>query len=233
MTAYTFAIFFAAIFTENILLARFLGMCSFLAVSRQIKTAVGLGAAVIFVLVCTSGLNWIMFQVLEYFGLGYLRFIVFIIVIAAFVQLVEMAIERVSPVLYYALGIFLPLITVNCAILGVSLFMVIREYNLVNAVAYGAGSGIGWALAIVAMAGIREKINKRGRIPHGLEGPGITLIIAGIMALGFVGLSGVLTAQLPEEREAITLEREDARTGQQSETRQRNAPQEQGGPTRQ
>ena len=208
MTVYTLAIFFAAVFTENILLARFLGMCSFLAVSRQIKTAVGLGAAVIFVLVCTSALNWIMYQILAYYGLEYLRFIVFIIVIAAFVQLVEMAIERVSPVLYYALGIFLPLITVNCAILGVSLFMVIREYNLVNAISYGAGSGVGWALAIIAMAGIREKLNKRGRIPHGLEGPGITLIIAGIMALGFVGLSGVLTAQLPPERQAITLEQE-------------------------
>ncbi|MFW6456863.1 MAG: NADH:ubiquinone reductase (Na(+)-transporting) subunit E [Planctomycetota bacterium] len=208
MNAHTFAIFFAAIFTENILLARFLGMCSFLAVSRKIETAVGLGAAVIFVLVCTSAINWVMYQLLVMFGLEYLRFIVFIIVIAAFVQFVEMGIERFSPVLYYALGIFLPLITVNCAILGVSLFMVIREYDLVNAIAYGAGSGVGWAMAILAMAGIREKLDKRGRIPQGLKGPGITLIIAGIMALGFVGLSGVLTAQLPPERQAVTIEQQ-------------------------
>ena len=186
-------IFFAAIFTENILLARFLGMCSFLAVSRQIKTAVGLGSAVTFVLGCTSVLNWLVYKVLlEPRDLEYLRYIAFIIVIAAFVQLVEMIIERVSPVLYYALGIFLPLITVNCAILGVSLFMVIREFTLLHAFAYGVGSGVGWTLAIVAMAGIREKM-KRARIPRGLEGPGITLIIAGIMALAFIGLSGVLT----------------------------------------
>lgn len=218
MTAYTFAIFFAAIFTENILLARFLGMCSFLAVSRKLETAIGLGAAVIFVLVCTSALNWVMYQILVAFGLEYLRYIVFIVVIAAFVQLVEMLIERFSPVLYYALGIFLPLITVNCAILGVSLFMVIREYHFVNTIAYGAGSGVGWALAIIAMAGIREKLDKRGRIPQGLKGPGITLIIAGIMALGFVGLSGVLTAQLPTERQAITLEREKESAEQQQST---------------
>ena len=211
MSVHTFAIFFAAIFTENILLARFLGMCSFLAVSRQIRTATGLGAAVIFVLVCTSALNWVVYQILVALSLEYLRFIAFIIVIAAFVQLVEMLIERVSPVLYYALGIFLPLITVNCAILGVSLFMVIREYTLLNAVAYGAGSGVGWALAIIAMAGIREQIDKRGRIPRGLEGPGITLVIAGIMALGFVGLSGVLTAEKPRERQAITLEAQEER----------------------
>ncbi|MFW6189738.1 MAG: NADH:ubiquinone reductase (Na(+)-transporting) subunit E [Planctomycetota bacterium] len=187
-----FVIFFAAIFTENILLARFLGMCSFLAVSRQVKTAVGLGAAVIFVLSCTSVLNWMVYRVLAELGLEYLRFIAFIIVIAAFVQFVEIVIERFSPVLYYALGIFLPLITVNCAILGVSLFMIIRDMSLLQAFFYGAGSGVGWTLAIVAMAGIREKM-QQARVPKGLEGPGITLIIAGIMALAFIGLSGVLT----------------------------------------
>ncbi len=218
MTAYTFAIFFAAIFTENILLARFLGMCSFLAVSRKIETALGLGAAVIFVLTCTSGINWIMFQILAAFGLEYLRFIVFIVVIAAFVQLVEMGIERFSPVLYYALGIFLPLITVNCAILGVSLFMVIREYTLVNAISYGAGSGVGWALAIIAMAGIREKLDKRGRIPQGLKGPGITLIIAGIMALGFVGFSGVLPAQPPSAPQSRSLETEPTSSSKQPQS---------------
>jgi Na+-transporting NADH:ubiquinone oxidoreductase subunit E len=185
-------------------------MCSFLAVSRQVKTAVGLGMAVIFVLTCTSALNWLVYQGLVAWGLEYLRFIAFIIVIAAFVQFVEMFIERVSPVLHNALGIFLPLITVNCAILGVSLFMVIREYSLMAAVAYGAGSGIGWALAIIAMAGIREQIEKRGRIPKGLEGPGITLVIAGIMALGFIGLAGVLTAEAPRARQGRTLQPEES-----------------------
>jgi Na+-transporting NADH:ubiquinone oxidoreductase subunit E len=186
-------VFFAAVFTENILLTRFLGMCSFLAVSRQLKTAVGLGSAVTFVLGCTAVLNWVVYhKLLVPLDLEYLRFIAFIIVIAAFVQFVEMVIERFSPVLYYALGIFLPLITVNCAILGVSLFMIIRELGLVVSFFYGVGSGVGWALAIIAMAGIREKM-QRARLPRGLEGPGITLIIAGIMALAFIGLAGVLT----------------------------------------
>lgn len=195
MGANVFVIFFAAVFTENILLARFLGMCSFLAVSRQIKTALGLGSAVVFVSAFTAVLNWLVYyKLLVPLRLEYLRFIAFIIVIAAFVQFVEMAVEKVSPVLYYALGIFLPLITVNCAILGIALFMIIREFGLVSAFAYGLGSGVGWALAIVAMAGIREKM-QQSRIPRGLEGPGITLIIAGIMALAFIGLSGVLKAQ--------------------------------------
>ena len=189
-------ILLAAIFTENILLARFLGMCSFLAVSRQIKSAMGLGLAVTFVLSCTSVLNWLVYRyLLVPFGMEYLRFIAFIIAIAAFVQFIEIVIERVSPVLYYSLGIFLPLITVNCAILGVALFMINRDatlYNLLNAFAYGTGSGIGWLMAILSMAGIREKM-KRARVPRGLEGPGITLIIAGIMALAFIGLTGVLT----------------------------------------
>ena len=191
-------ILLAAIFTQNILLTRFLGMCSFLAVSRQLKTAVGLGAAVTFVLACTSVLNWLLYtMVLVRYDLEYLRFIAFIIVIAAFVQFVEIVIERVSPVLYHALGIFLPLITVNCAILGVSLFMINQESTLAsvtNAFAFGTGSGLGWMLAICAMAGIREKM-KRARVPRGLEGPGITLIIAGIMALAFIGLAGVLQPQ--------------------------------------
>ncbi len=195
MEANALVIFFAAVFTENILLARFLGMCSFLGVSRQMKTSVGLGGAVIFVSTCTTVLNWIVYEyLLKPLGLEYLRYIAFIIVIAAFVQFVEMVIDRFSPVLYYALGIFLPLITVNCAILGVSLFMIIRDFTLPQAFAYGLGGGVGWTLAIVAMAGIREKM-ARSRVPRGLEGPGITLIIAGIMALAFIGLSGVLTSQ--------------------------------------
>ncbi len=186
------AIFFGAIFTGNILLSNYLGMCSFLSVSKEIKTSNGLGAAVIFVMAVTTLLNWIVYHYLLIpLGLEYLRFIVFIVVIAAFVQLVEMIIERISEGLYAALGIFLPLITVNCAILGVSLFMVIRSYSLVSSFFYGLGSGIGWYLAIIAMAGIRKKLTG-ANIPKGLEGPGITLIIAGMMALAFMGFSGMI-----------------------------------------
>ncbi len=186
------AVFFGSIFTGNILLSNYLGMCSFLSVSKEIKTSTGLGAAVIFVMAVTSLLNWIVYHYLLIpLHLEYLRFIVFIVVIAAFVQLVEMIIERVSEGLYAALGIFLPLITVNCAILGVSLFMVIRDYSLVNSFFFGLGSGIGWFLAIIAMAGIRKKISG-ANIPKGLEGPGITLIIAGMMALAFMGFSGMI-----------------------------------------
>ncbi|MFP4563187.1 MAG: NADH:ubiquinone reductase (Na(+)-transporting) subunit E [Spirochaetia bacterium] len=187
-----FAIFFGSIFTNNILLANYLGMCSFLAVSKEIKTSLGLGIAVTFVMTSTSVLNWLVYNyILLPLNLDYLRFIVFIIVIAAFVQLVEMIIERVSETLYAALGIFLPLITVNCAILGVSLFMVIREYSLVSSFAFGLGSGLGWMLAILAMAGIRQKLN-RARFPRGMEGAGITLIITGMMALAFMGFTGMI-----------------------------------------
>ncbi|WP_025322975.1 electron transport complex protein RnfA [Deferrisoma camini] len=187
-----FTIFIAAIFINNILLSNFLGMCPFIAVSREVRTAAGLGAAVAFVMTLTSGLNYLVYAyLLEPLGLEYLRYIAFIVVIAATVQLVEMVIERTSPVLYYALGIFLPLITVNCAILGVSLFMVIRQYSFVQSLAYGAGSGVGWALAILAMAGLRRKM-KRSRVPAALEGPGITVILAGIMALAFIGFSGMV-----------------------------------------
>jgi Na+-transporting NADH:ubiquinone oxidoreductase subunit E len=186
------AIFFAAIFTNNILLANYLGMCSFLSISKEIKTSVGLGAAVTFVMAATSVLNWLVYYlILVPLRPEYLRFIVFIIVIAAFVQVVEMVIERTSESLYAALGIFLPLITVNCAILGASLFMVIRSYSLLSSFFYGLGSGLGWFLAILAMAGIRQKI-KNARVPKGLEGPGITLIIAGMMALAFMGFTGIL-----------------------------------------
>ncbi len=187
-----FTIFIASIFINNILLANFLGMCSFLAVSREIKTAAGLGGAVTFVMTLTSGINYAVYRwLLVPAGLEYLQTVAFIVVIAATVQLVEMIIEKTSPVLYYALGIFLPLITVNCAILGVSLFMVIRQYSLVQALAYGAGSGAGWCLAILAMAGLRKKM-ARSRVHPALEGPGITVLIAGVMALAFIGFSGMV-----------------------------------------
>lgn len=187
-----FAVFFASIFTGNILLTNYLGMCSFLSVSKELKTSTGLGVAVIFVMATTTPLNWLVYQYLLIpFDLEYLRFIVFIIVIAAFVQLTEMTIERYSEPLYQSLGIFLPLITVNCAILGVSLFMVIREYTFLTSFLFGLGSGIGWFVAIIAMAGIRQKL-KNAKVPPGLEGPGITLIIAGFMAMAFMGFSGMI-----------------------------------------
>ena len=143
----------------------------------------------------TSVLNWLAYRyVLAPLDLHFFRFILFIIIIAAFVQFIEMVIERFSPLLYQKLGVFLPLITVNCAILGASLFMVIRDYSLIVTVGYGLGSGIGWFLAIMAMAGIRQKL-AHDRIPRGLQGPGIALIIAGLMALAFMGFAGVLQGQ--------------------------------------
>jgi len=187
-------VLFAAVFTNNILLTNYLGMCSFLAVSREVKTSLGLGAAVVFVMAVTSVLNWMVYYwILVPLHLEAFMFIVFIIVIAAFTQLVEMIIERVSEGLYAALGIFLPLITVNCAVFGAVLFMIIRKYPFVASVAYGLGGGLGWMLAIVAMAGIRQKMAK-AKVPKGLEGPGIALIITGIMALAFMGFSGMMPA---------------------------------------
>lgn len=188
-----FVIFFAAITTNNILLTNFLGMCSFLAVSKDLKSSIGLGGAVIFVSTFTAPLNWLLFhKLLVPYHLEYLQYIAFIVVIAAFVQIVEMIIERVSTVLYLALGIFLPLITVNCAVLGCSLFLVIRKYTLIQSVAYGLGSGTGWALAIAALAGIRVRMKKRSKVIPELEGPGIALIITGIIAMAFIGFSGIV-----------------------------------------
>jgi Na+-transporting NADH:ubiquinone oxidoreductase subunit E len=188
-------LFFASIFTSNILLANFLGMCSFISVSRDFRSSHGLGLAVIVVLTLTSMINWGVYHlVLEPLGLHYLRFIVFIVVIAATVQILEMIIDRVSPALYMALGIFLPLITVNCAILGVSLLMEIRNYTFFQSVIYGLGSGIGWWIAILCLAAIRKKIEK-APVPPGLKGPGITFIIIGLMAMAFLGFSGMLSVQ--------------------------------------
>jgi Na+-transporting NADH:ubiquinone oxidoreductase subunit E len=182
---------FAAVFTQNILLTTFLGMCPFTSVSREVKTAAGLGGAVVFVMTCTTAINYWAYKLLIHLDLEFFRFILFIIIIAAFVQFVEMVIDRYSPKLYQNLGIFLPLITVNCAILGASLFMVIREYHFIQTIGYGFGAGLGWMLAILAMAGIRTRLNE-SRVPEGLRGPGITLIIAGLMALAFIGFTGVL-----------------------------------------
>jgi Na+-transporting NADH:ubiquinone oxidoreductase subunit E len=188
-------IFFAAIFTNNILLTYFLGMCSFLACSRQMETALGLGAAVTFVMTCTTVLNHLVrTHLLLPLGLEHLEFIVFIAVIAAFVQLVEMAIERFSPRLYYALGIFLPLITVNCAILGVALFMVNFGYNLWQATWYGLGSGLGWTLAILLMAGLRQKL-AYANLPPAFQGVATTMIVTGVMAMAFMGFAGMVSLQ--------------------------------------
>ena len=190
-----FVLFWAAIFTSNILLTNFLGMCSYLSVSKEIESSIGLGVAVFFVLTITTALNWLVYYyILVPFNIVYLQFIVFIIVIAAFVQFLELVIERYAPALYYTLGIFLPLITVNCAIFGASLFMIIRSYSFIQSIAFGAGSGIGWLLAIMMLAGIRRKLKER-MVPIGLHGAGISLIITGIMAMGFVGFSGIVQIQ--------------------------------------
>jgi len=190
-----FVLFWAAIFTSNILLTNFLGMCSYLSVSREVESSFGLGVAVIFVLTVTAALNWLVYHlVLVRYDIVYLQFIVFIIVIAAFVQFLELVIERYAPALYYTLGIFLPLITVNCAIFGVSLFLVIRNYSFIQSIAFGAGSGIGWLLAILMLAAIRRKLKEK-LVPQGLQGVGISLIITGIMALAFVGFSGIVQIQ--------------------------------------
>jgi Na+-transporting NADH:ubiquinone oxidoreductase subunit E len=188
-------ILIAAIFTNNILLSNFLGMCSFLVCSRQLATAVGLGLAVTFVMTCTNLINFLVYHhVLVPLGVEHLQFIVFIAVIAAFVQFLEMFIERFSPPLYYALGIFLPLITVNCAILGAGLFMIIRQYTLLQAVGFGFGGGAGWALAIILMAGLRQKMGY-SNVPRPLEGMGITMIVTGVMAMAFMGFAGIVSIQ--------------------------------------
>lgn len=185
-------IFVSASLTDNILLTRFLGMCSCLGVSRKVDTSIGLGAAVTFVTASTAAINYLVYRfILIPLEMDYLRLIVFIVVIAAFTQLIEMFIERYSPSLYYALGIFLPLITVNCAILGISLFMLSKPYGFLQTFAYGAGGGFGWFIAITLIGGIREKLNESA-LPKGLEGPAITLIIIGIMSLAFIGFSGMV-----------------------------------------
>jgi Na+-transporting NADH:ubiquinone oxidoreductase subunit E len=190
-----------AVFVENMALAFFLGMCSFLAVSKKVETAIGLGAAVIFVLAVTTPLNQILNNALLKEGslawlglpdvdLGFLSFLTLIGTIAAAVQIVEMAIDRFSPDLYNALGVFLPLIAVNCAILGASLFMVQRDYTLMESTVFGLGSGIGWAIAIAALAAIREKL-RYSNVPSGLRGLGITFLVVGLMSIGFMAFSGI------------------------------------------
>ena len=200
----TLDIFIKSIFSENMIFAYFLGMCSYLAVSKTVKTAVGLGAAVVFVLVVTVPLNWLLENYLLKAGalewlnpawkeidLSFISFIMFIAVVASVVQLVEMIVEKFSPALYGALGIFLPLIAVNCSILGGALFMQERQYStFLDVTAFSLGSGIGWAIAIILIAGIREKI-RYSKIPDALKGLGITFIITGLMGLAFMSFSGI------------------------------------------
>ena len=190
-------IFVKSIFIDNMIFAYFLGMCSYLAVSKNVKTAVGLGAAVIFVLLITAPLNWAIKtyllspdKLVAGVDLSFLSYIMYIAVIASAVQLVEMIVEEVSPALYGALGIFLPLIAVNCSILGGSLFMAQRNYDFLETVSFSLGSGIGWFLAIVAIAAIREKI-QYSDIPKPLKGLGITFIITGLMGIAFMSFSGI------------------------------------------
>lgn len=198
-----FNIAIKATFIDNMIFAYFLGMCSFLAVSKKVSTALGLGMAVVFVLAITTPVNWLLQEyvlkegALSWLGadfatvdLTFLQFIMFIAVIASMVQLVEMVIEKFSPALYGSLGIFLPLIAVNCAILGAALFMVQRDYTIAQATAYGFGSGLGWCLAIVALAAIREKL-KYSHVPAGLKGLGITMLITGLMGLAFKSFIGI------------------------------------------
>ena len=194
-------LFIQAAFVENLALAFFLGMCTFLAVSKRIDTALGLGAAVIVVQGITVAVNNLIYRYLlqdgalawiglENVDLSFLGLVTYIGVIAALVQILEMTLDRYFPALYNALGIFLPLITVNCAILGGSLFMVERDYDFSESLVYGIGSGFGWALALVALAGIREKL-KYSDVPNGLQGLGATFIIVGLMSMAFMGFSGI------------------------------------------
>ncbi len=201
---YYISLFVKAIFIENMALAFFLGMCTFLACSKKVSSSVGLGIAVIFVLGITVPINnlarnlflkegalaWTGITAFESLDLSFLGYITYIGVIAAVVQILEMFLDKYIPSLYNSLGIFLPLITVNCAILGASLFMVERDYNISESVVYGVGSGTGWALALVALAGIRGRL-RYNKIPAGLKGLGITFIITGLMALGFMSFGGI------------------------------------------
>jgi len=193
------SIFVNSVFVGNILLAYFLGMCSFLAISKNMTTAFGLGLAVIFVLTLTTPVNWAVYEFLLAPGalawagfpnLSFLKLVLFIATIAALVQVVEMIIDRYSPALYAALGVFLPLITVNCAILGASLFMVERSYTFSESVVYGFGSGVGWALAIISMAAIQMKL-RYADVPDGLQGFAINIITTGLMAIGFMLFAGI------------------------------------------
>lgn len=186
-------IFVASVFTQNIALFYLLGMCPFISLSRSLKTALGMGVAVIFVVVLTAAINWVIYHlILVPTGSELIYYIAFIIVIAASVQLVEMVMEKFFPVLQALFGIFLPLITVNCTVLAVSLFMILRKYSFIQSIFFALGASVGWILAIVLVAAIREKLELNGDVPSGLKGAGITMVISGIIALSFLGFVGML-----------------------------------------
>ncbi len=188
-------IFFASIATSNMILSNFLGMCSYLSVSNEYRTASGLGKAVTLVLVVTSAANWLVYRfVVLPLDLKYLEYIIYIMVIAAIVQVMEMAMDRYTPDLHAKLGIFLPLITVNCAVFGAVLFIVIRNYGFLQALLFGLGSGLGWWLAIAMLAAIREKL-AGAKLPPGVAGPALSFITTGIMAMAFIGFSGIFIIQ--------------------------------------
>ena len=188
-------LFLASVLTSNILLSNFLGTCSFISISKDWRSSFGLGLAVTLVIGLCAAVCWaVLYLVVIPLGIEYLSFVVFIIVIAAVVQVLEMVIDRFSPALYLSLGIFLPLITVNCAVLGAVLFMQIRKYDFVQSVAFGFGSGAGWWLAIMLLAAIRKRI-ENNPVPAGLKGTGITLITIGFMAMAFIGFSGMIAVQ--------------------------------------
>jgi len=196
MVLHPLTIFVAALFTHNIVLTYLLGMCPFLAMSRQLGTAVGMGIAVTFVLVITGVINWLLLHlVLIPTGSEIMAYLVFIIIIASVVQLLEMIIEKFFPRLQSSFGIFLPLITVNCTVLAVSLFVALREYNFWQTLFFALGSGIGWTVAISIVAAIREKVALISDVPSGLRGAGITMVIVGILALAFMGFSGMGNVQ--------------------------------------
>lgn len=186
-------IFIAATITHNFVLTYFLGICPFIGVSNKMEQALGMGFATTFVMTLAASATWVIYHfVLIRFGLPFLQYAAFIIVIASLVQIVEMFIRKTSPALYRALGIYLPLITTNCAILGLALFMVLREYTFTESVVFGLGAGCGFTLALVIMAGIREELECCD-IPKPLQGAGITLIIAGLLALSFMGFGGLIS----------------------------------------
>lgn len=186
------SVFLASILTHNIALTYILGMCPLIAISKNLKTAKGMGISVIAVITITGTINWPIYRFLKNNGAETISLLVFIITIAATVQLLEMLLDKFVPSLYNAFGIFLPLITVNCAVLAVSLFMVNRTFGFLETVVFSFGSGIGWALAITLIAAIREKLALTGKIPSGLDGAGIVMVIAGLISLAFMGFGGMV-----------------------------------------
>jgi len=185
-------VFLASVLTHNIALTYILGMCPLIAISKNLKTAKGMGISVVAVITITGMINWPIYQFLKSTGAETIGLLVFIITIAATVQLLEMFLDKFVPSLYNAFGIFLPLITVNCAVLAVSLFMVSRTFSFLETVAFSFGSGLGWALAIMLIAAIREKLALTGKVPSGLEGAGIVMVIAGLISLAFTGFGGIV-----------------------------------------